>query len=129
MRMFDEVARTLLEVWYVLDVRKNLTSLVTLDTKSFRYSSADGLMKVAKENLVVMKAKLCDLLYILQDSMVTSSIMVTSSSMSDSDSTRLWHMRLGYMSEHGKIELIKRGLPDGQSFRKLDFYEHYVLGK
>nr|CAD1835774.1 unnamed protein product [Ananas comosus var. bracteatus] len=91
-QMFDGVVRTISDVRHVLDMRKNLISLGTLDTKGFKCSSADGLMKVAKGNLVVMKAKLSDMLYILQGSTVTGSAAVTSSSMSDSDSTRLWYM-------------------------------------
>ncbi|KAG8474295.1 hypothetical protein CXB51_034132 [Gossypium anomalum] len=36
-----------------------------------------------------------------------------SSSLSDDDITKLWHMRLGYMSENGMVELRKKGLLDG----------------
>ncbi|XP_020111077.1 uncharacterized protein LOC109726056 [Ananas comosus] len=94
--------------------------------KGFR---ADGLMKAAKGNLIVMNAKLSDMLYVLQGSTVTGSAAVTSSSKSDSDSTRLWHMRLGYMSEYGMMKLGKRDLLGNQSLEKLDFCEHCILGK
>ena len=38
-------------------------------------------------------------------------------------------MRLRHMSENGMIELSKSGLLNGQSIRKLKFYEHCVFGK
>jgi hypothetical protein len=41
---------------------------------------------------------------------VTGSSAAVSSSLSDSDLTRLWHMRLGHMSEKGMDLLSKRGL-------------------
>ena len=88
-RMFDGVIRTLSEVRHVSDMRKNLISLGTLDAKGFKYSSADRLMKIAIENLIVMKAQLSDSLYVLQGSTMTDSAAVTSSSMSNLNSTRL----------------------------------------
>ncbi|KAG8490587.1 hypothetical protein CXB51_013756 [Gossypium anomalum] len=41
------------------------------------------------------------------------AIAFSSSSLSDNDITKLWHMRLGHMSENGIVELSKRGLLDG----------------
>ncbi|KAG8496806.1 hypothetical protein CXB51_007977 [Gossypium anomalum] len=68
-------------------------------------------------------------LYVLQGSTVTGDAVVTSSSLSDDDITKLWHMRLGHMSENGMTELSKRGLLDGQGICKLNFFEHCVFGK
>ena len=68
-------------------------------------------------------------LYVLQGSIVISDVVVATSSLLDGDVTRLWHMRLRHMSENGMIELSKRGLLNGQSIRKLKFYEHCVFGK
>ncbi|KAG8482954.1 hypothetical protein CXB51_021884 [Gossypium anomalum] len=60
---------------------------------------------------------------------VTGDAVVASSSLSDNDITKLWHMRLGHMSENGMVELSKRGLIDGQRICKLNFCEHCVFGK
>ncbi|KAG8473480.1 hypothetical protein CXB51_035660 [Gossypium anomalum] len=68
-------------------------------------------------------------LYVLQGSPVTGDTAVASSSFSDDDITKLWHMRLGYMSENGMTELSKRGLLDGQGICKLNFCKHCVFGK
>ncbi|KAG8499930.1 hypothetical protein CXB51_006489 [Gossypium anomalum] len=64
-----------------------------------------------------------------EGSTVTGDVAVASSSLSDDDITKLWHMRLGHMSENGMVELSKRGLLDGQGICKLNFCEHYVFGK
>ncbi|KAG8476956.1 hypothetical protein CXB51_030500 [Gossypium anomalum] len=46
-------------------------------------------------------------------STVTGDAAIVSSSLSDNDITKLWHMRLGHMSENDMVELSKRGLLDG----------------
>ena len=43
--------------------------------------------------------------------------------------TKLWHMRLGHAREKAMQGLVKQGLLKGVKTCKLDFYEHYVLGK
>ncbi|KAG9446280.1 hypothetical protein H6P81_012408 [Aristolochia fimbriata] len=48
---------------------------------------------------------------------------------SESETTRLWHLRLGHMSERGLNLLSRRGLLCGQSTGKIDFCEHCVFGK
>ncbi|KAG8481032.1 hypothetical protein CXB51_025772 [Gossypium anomalum] len=62
-------------------------------------------------------------------STVTGDAAVASSSFSDDDITKLWHMRLGHMSENGMVELSKRGLLDGQGVCKLNFCKHCVFEK
>ncbi|KAA3463266.1 gag_pre-integrs domain-containing protein [Gossypium australe] len=46
-----------------------------------------------------------------------------------SDSTRLWHMRLGHMSEKGMTVLCNRGLLKNTEVGTLGFYEHCVFEK
>ncbi|KAG8492340.1 hypothetical protein CXB51_009634 [Gossypium anomalum] len=68
----------------------------------------------AKGSLVVMKGqRKTTKLYVLQSSTVTSDAAIASSSLSDDDITKLWHMRLGHMSENGMAELNERRLLDG----------------
>ncbi|KAG8481466.1 hypothetical protein CXB51_026218 [Gossypium anomalum] len=62
-------------------------------------------------------------------STVTGDAAVASSFLLDDDITKLWHMRLGHMSENGLVELSKRELLDGQGICKLNFCEHCVFGK
>ncbi|KAG8490814.1 hypothetical protein CXB51_013991 [Gossypium anomalum] len=62
-------------------------------------------------------------------SSVTGDVAVTSSSFSDDDITKIWHMRLKHMSENSMTELSKRGRLDGQGICKLNFCEHCVFWK
>ncbi|KAG8490786.1 hypothetical protein CXB51_014006 [Gossypium anomalum] len=110
-KMFDGVVRTLSDVRYVPELKRNLISLSTLDSKGYRYTAESGVLKISK------------------GSTVTGDAAVASSSLSDDDITKLWHMRLGHMSENGMVELSKRGLLDGQGICKLNFCEHCVFGK
>ncbi|KAG8473502.1 hypothetical protein CXB51_035665 [Gossypium anomalum] len=129
-KIFDGVVRTLSDVRHVPELKKNLISLSTLNSKGYRYIAESGVLKISKGSLVVMKGQIkIAKLYVLQGSTVTGDAAVASSSLSDDDITKLWHMRLGHMSENGMTELSKRGLLDGQGICKLNFCEHCVFGK
>ena len=56
-KMFDNVVRTLGEVRHVPKVKKNLISLETLDSNGYCYNYENGLMKVSKGTMVVMKGQ------------------------------------------------------------------------
>ncbi|KAG8496510.1 hypothetical protein CXB51_008987 [Gossypium anomalum] len=80
----------------------------------YRYTAESGVLKISKGSLVVMKGqRKTAKLYVLQGSTVTGDAAIISSFLSDDDITKLWHMRLGLMSENGMVELSKRGLLDG----------------
>ncbi|KAG8474632.1 hypothetical protein CXB51_031261 [Gossypium anomalum] len=129
-KMFDGVVRTLSDVRHVPELKRNLISLGTLDSKGYRYTAESRVLKISKGSLVVMKGqRKIAKLYVLQGSTVTGDAAVASSSSSDDDITKLWHMRLGHISENGMTELSKRGLLDGQGICKLNFCEHCVFGK
>uniref|UniRef100_A0A2N9HA88 CCHC-type domain-containing protein n=1 Tax=Fagus sylvatica TaxID=28930 RepID=A0A2N9HA88_FAGSY len=89
-KMSDGVVRTLEEVRHIPDMRKNLISLGTLDSKGYSYKFENEIMKVSKGAMVVMTV-----------------------AESEDDDTLLWHMRLGHMSERGMRELHKRNLLTG----------------
>ncbi|KAG8472988.1 hypothetical protein CXB51_034943 [Gossypium anomalum] len=129
-KMFDGAIRTLSDVRHVLELKRNLISLSILDSKGYKYTVESGVLKVFKGSLVVMKGqKKTAKLYVLQGSTVTGDAAVAFSSLSDDDVTKLWHMRLGHMSENGMVKLSKRGLLDGQGICKLNFCERCVFGK
>ena len=48
---------------------------------------------------------------------------------SDEDTTILWHMRLGHPGIRSLKGLVSQGLLKGVKSLKMDFYEHYILGK
>nr|ABA91380.1 retrotransposon protein, putative, Ty1-copia subclass [Oryza sativa Japonica Group] len=105
-KMFDGCIRTLSDVRHFPNLKRSLISLRTLDRKGYKYSGGDGILKL-----------------------ILGNVAVVSDSLSNSDATNLWHMRLGHMSEIGLAELSKRGLLYGQSIGKLKFCEHCIFGK
>jgi hypothetical protein len=62
----------------------------------------------------------------ITNDVVFPTVVVTSDKCSDS---KLWHMRLGHMSDLGMVELSKRGLLKGYNSKEMDFCEHYIFGK
>ncbi|XXG58369.1 hypothetical protein AAC387_Pa04g0693 [Persea americana] len=127
-KMHDGIVRTLSDVRHIPELKKNLISLGTLDSNGCTYKAGGGVMRISKGALVVMKGLKQNGLYFLQGSTITGAAGVSSSD-SDSEITKLWHMRLGHMSERGMDELTKQGLLCGQKTRKLDFCEHCIFGK
>ncbi|KAG8492823.1 hypothetical protein CXB51_010147 [Gossypium anomalum] len=98
-KIFNGVVITLSDVRHVLELKRNLISLSTLDSKGYRYTAESGVLKISRGSLV--------------GSTITGDVTIVSSSLSDDDITKLWHMRLGHMSENGMTELSKRGLLNG----------------
>jgi len=128
-RIHHSIVRTLSNVRHVPDLKKNLISLGTLDSYGYKFLAEGGVLRVSKGSLVVMKGKNMNNLYILQGSTVIGDAAMSMSGDPDLDTTRLWHMRLGHMSERGLHVLSKQGLLCGQKKGKLDFCEHCVFGK
>ncbi|CAN1182465.1 Retrovirus-related Pol polyprotein from transposon TNT 1-94 [Linum perenne] len=129
-KMFDGAVRTLTDVRHIPDLKRNLISLSTLDSKGYKYTGEGGVLKVSTGSLVVMKGDMkAANLYHLRGSTVAGKAATISNSLSDSDATNFWHMRFGHMSEAGMTELSKRGLLDGCNASNLEFCEHCVFGK
>ncbi|KAG6469553.1 hypothetical protein ZIOFF_070482 [Zingiber officinale] len=123
-KKFDGVVQTLGDVRHVPDIKRNLISLSTLDSKGYKYTGEGGVVKASKGSLVVMKGYIKTIdLYVLQGSIVMGDVVVASPSLSDNDITRLWHIRLGHMCENDMIELSKRrllGAMDGIALCRMD---------
>ncbi|KAK3004470.1 hypothetical protein RJ639_018471 [Escallonia herrerae] len=113
--MHDGIVRTLTDVRHVPELTKNLISLGALNSNDYNYRASGRVMRIIKGALVFMKGLKQNRFYFLQGSAVTEGTKLASSSGIDSDTTKLWHMRLGHMSEKGmdalsKQELINRTL-------------------
>ncbi|KAA3474260.1 Retrovirus-related Pol polyprotein from transposon TNT 1-94 [Gossypium australe] len=117
------------EEWILYsELKRNLISLSALDSKGYKYIIESGVLKINNGSLVMMKGlRKIAKLYVLQGSTVTGDTTVTSSSLSDDDVTRLWHMHIGHISENDMVELSKRRFLDGQGISKLKFCEHCIL--
>ncbi|KAG8480092.1 hypothetical protein CXB51_025341 [Gossypium anomalum] len=65
----------------------------------YRYTTESGVLKISKSSLIVMKGqRKTTKLYVLWGSTVTGDAAIASSSLSDDDITKFWHMRLGSVS-------------------------------
>ncbi|KAG8472415.1 hypothetical protein CXB51_035361 [Gossypium anomalum] len=108
-KMFDGVFRTLSDVQHVPELKRNLISLSTLDSKGYRYTAKSGVLKISKGSLVVMKGqRKTAKLYVLQGSTVTGDVAVASSSLSDDDITKLWHIKREFDSPEESITRRER---------------------
>lgn len=127
LKMFDGTKKILIDVRHVPELRKNLISLGVLDTNGYKTFIQGGVMKVDKGILLVMKAKKVGNLFQLEGR--TELDHVSTVSENDSNSIRLWHQRLGRMSERGLNILSHRKLPPNLKSVKLDFCKHCLFGK
>jgi hypothetical protein len=106
-KMSDGVVRTLEKVRHIPDMRKNLISLGTLDSKGYSYKSENEIMKVSKSTMVVRTGqKISSNVYKLLGNTILGGVAAIVES--ENDDTLLWHMQLGHMSERGMRELYKR---------------------
>lgn len=125
-KMYDNLVRTLTSVRYVPQLKKMLISLGVLDSYGYNFRGQNGVMKVSKGTLVVMKAEKVGNLYRLKGNTHVSEATIVSEK--EEEDTRVWHQRLGQMSEKGLHLLMNdKLLPDLKSL-KLDFCKHCVYG-
>ena len=125
----DGSTRVLTEVRYVPELKKNLISLGVLESKGYGVIIRDGVLKVVSGALVTMKGTRKNNLYYYNGCTVTGSTAAALEKDVDSDSIRLWHMRLGHAGEKALSSLVNQGLLKGAKTCKLDFCEYCVLGK
>ncbi|XP_038975178.1 uncharacterized protein LOC120106276 [Phoenix dactylifera] len=127
-RMYDGVIRILTNVKYVSELKKNLISLGYLEKHECAFGSqpGSGCLRITKGALVVMKGRrMANNLYEMEGSMVTDSAEVLAAAQEKQFVYKLWHYRMGHMSNRGLTELGKRGMiPEGMdlSGKKLEMF-------
>ena len=72
------IVRTLTNVRYVLDLKKNLIALDILEAFACKYTVKNSSMKVSKDALVAMKTCRSGSLYVLQGLTITDSVAISS---------------------------------------------------
>ena len=78
-KMFDEIVRELKEVRYVvLQLKRNLISVDALKMLGLVVSIRDGVLKITKGSMVVMKGVRRNNLYYLKGSTVTGQVETSS---------------------------------------------------
>ncbi|XP_062100336.1 uncharacterized mitochondrial protein AtMg00300-like [Humulus lupulus] len=109
------------------ELRRNLISLGSLKDEGYIYKSTNGILKITRGSLVVMKGKRVNGLYILEGEKVAlaeASIVKTQES-----EMHLWHQRMGHISEQRFRQLLKQGSTDKLKTCALPFCEACVFGK
>ena len=126
MRMFDEHVRTLTRKSHVPDLRKNLLLLRALEVQRCKFLGADGGTKVTKGSMMILKGERMMNLYKMIGSVIIGNASVTTEK---EDSTRLWHMRLGYMSERDIQALHNQGALPYIKYYKLGLCKFCIMGR
>ncbi|KAH0645603.1 hypothetical protein KY284_033487 [Solanum tuberosum] len=130
LRNHNGLTRTLTDVRYVPNLKKNLISVGALESKGFKVIADNGVMRICSGALVVMKAiRRNNNMYHYQGSTVIGTATTTSNDDNEAEMTRLWHMRLGHAGGKSLKTLSDQGLLKGVKTCNLEFCEHCVKGK
>ena len=105
LRMFDNREMLLQDVRYVPKLKRNLISISMFDLMGYTTNVENGMMKVSTGASIIAKGRRSNGLYILEESIVIRHVSIASQTMEDK--SKLWHLRLGHISEKGLIELEK----------------------
>ena len=104
MRMFDLQVRALTNVRHVPDLKKNLLSLVALEVRGYKFSGADGIIKVTRGSTTILKGERAANLYKLTGSIIVGD---ASAATEKEDTIRLYHMDFKHMSDEVFKHYIK----------------------
>ena len=125
-KMSDGAEKILTNVRFVIDLKRNLISLGELEATGYQFKAEDVTIKVSKGSMVIMKGTRQNGLYLLQGFALPGEDNVA---VAESDKTRLWHQRLGHISEGGLQELGEQDLFRKHKIDNLEFCEHCIFEK
>ena len=134
-KMHDGIVRTLTNVCHVLELKKNLVYVGSMDSKGFSCWVEGGVMQIrGKGKSMVMKGTKQGNMFILQGFIMIGSVSIISqvrshASNGSSNDNSLLHLRLGHMSGKRLQIMSKQGLLGNHKVKPLHFCEHYVYGK
>ncbi|KAH9783052.1 Integrase catalytic domain-containing protein [Citrus sinensis] len=125
LKMFDGMVRELKEVRFVPTLKKNLIFVGALEANGYKVTIEDGIMKFTHGAMVILQGVRRHNLYYLKGSTTDEANVIEA----HSDTTKLWHVRLGHAGEKSLQTLMRHGLLKGTKTCKLNFCEHCVVGK
>ncbi|KAK0602044.1 hypothetical protein LWI29_029846 [Acer saccharum] len=129
-KIHDGTIRTIQEVRHVKGLKKNLLSLGQLDDLGCKTQIENGILKIVRGALVVMKAeKITSNLYMLKGETLQEADSCVASNNHGEESTIIWHHKLGHISERGLKILSDQNLLPGLKSVNLPFCEHCVTSK
>jgi len=73
-KMFDSMIRDLTDVRYAPQMKKNIISVGAVESKGLKVTLKNGILKITKMSMVVMKGVRDMNLYYLKDSTVTGTL-------------------------------------------------------
>ncbi|KAH9648425.1 retrovirus-related pol polyprotein from transposon TNT 1-94-like protein [Citrus sinensis] len=121
-QMFDEETRELKQVRYVPELKRNLISLGMMDEMGCSIKAENGKIEVLNKGEVIMKGVRRNGLYVLVGSVPQLGVNANISS----DKTKLWHMRLGHMSQ--KATRLKFNTGKHETKQTLDYIHSDIWG-
>jgi len=124
-KMFDGMVRELKKVRYVPRLKRNHISVGALKTLGLEVYIRDGVLKMTRDLMVVLKDIRSNSIYYLKGRAIIRQ--VANSTNSDNDCTRFWHMSLGHTGEKSLQALAKKGLLKGVKTCKLNFCKYCVI--
>ena len=100
LKMYDGMVRIIQEVQHVNGLKKNLLSLGQVDNSGCKTHIQDGIIKIVKGALVVMKSeKIAANLFMLKGETLQEADACVASISKGEESTMMWHLKLGHASE------------------------------
>ncbi|KAH9685877.1 Integrase catalytic domain-containing protein [Citrus sinensis] len=105
-KMYNGMVKELKEVRYVPTLKKNLISMGVLEAKGYKVIIENGTMKFAYRAMVILQGVRRHNLYYLKGGTTDETNVVEV----HSDTTKLWHVRLGHAGEKSLQTLMKHGL-------------------
>lgn len=109
------------------NLKRNLIFLGIFDQIGYRIRLESSYLRVMNGSITVLKRNRKNSVYILDGEVITSESGFSRDIKSDN--TRLWHLRLGHISEKGLKELERRGVLGKDKIGSLGFCEDCVFSK
>ncbi|GKA76299.1 retrovirus-related pol polyprotein from transposon TNT 1-94 [Tanacetum coccineum] len=127
-QMKDGSSFVLENVRYILELKRNLISLGTLDREGYTVKLQNRRVKVIKGSLMVLSGTMKGNCVYSLDGWAESG--KASVDIQEKESlAQVWHKCLGHISEAGLHELERREVLGNKGLGKLEFCENCVLGK
>ena len=112
---------------------KNIISISVLDSECFNFTIDNGIFKIFRNNVLYGNPCLINGLYVLKTGDINdraiNNVNAKRLKVNDSSETRLWHFRLGHISEKRLSSLHKCGLLSQFRFEQIDRCESCLMGK
>ena len=127
LKLKDGTLLMIKQVRHVPDLKKNLISLGMFDQMGYNIRLESSDLRVMNGSKTVLKGNKKNRVYVLDGEIIAGESGFSGSIKTDN--TRLWHLRMGHISENGLKELEKQGVLGKDKIGSLGFCEDCVFGK